>query len=123
MIQETIVKKSDRKIVERYTVGNYRVLVSTYWSSYSKSYVSTIREARLQFHGDFVTEISQLNVGFSAQGPDDDFNQEIQRVKADRYNFKQLETLQAQAVELAKATVEKLIAKGKTNSEIYKEVA
>ena len=125
-IQETTtINKEDRVIRTKYTTGAYRVTVSTRYYPTRKSYVSTVRESRLEFHGDYVTEISQLNIGFSAKSPDDDYNETIQVIPVSRYNFKEIQKYHAQAVEEANDSliVTELLIKGKTNSEIYGKAA
>ena len=120
IVETTTVNKEDRKITTKYTTGAYRVSVSTTYYASRKSYVSTVRESRLEFHGDYVTEISQLNIGFGEKSPEDDYNETIQAVKVERYNFKDIQKYHAQAVEEAAETkiVTQLLIKGKTNSEI-----
>lgn len=125
-IQETTtINKEDRVIRTKYTTGAYRVTVSTRYYPTRKSYVSTVRESRLEFHGDYVTEISQLNIGFSAKSPEDDYNETIQVIPVSRYNFKEIQKYHAQAVEEANDSliVTELLIKGKTNSEIYGKAA
>jgi len=75
----------------------------------------------LDHEGNWETEISHLNLGFSEQRPEDDYRKEIQRVKVERYNFKELEKYHAVAVLEANDSqiVANLLAKGKTNSELY----
>jgi hypothetical protein len=121
IVETTTVNKEDRKITTKYTTGAYRVSVSTTYYASRKSYVSTVRESRLEFHGDYVTEISQLNIGFGEKSPEDDYNETIQAVKVERYNFKEIQKYHAQAVEEAAETkiVTQLLIKGKTNSEIF----
>jgi len=125
IVETTTVNKEDRKITTKYTTGAYRVSVSTTYYASRKSYVSTVRESRLEFHGDYVTEISQLNIGFGEKRPEDDYNETIQAVKVERYNFKDIQKYHAQAVEEAAETkiVTQLLIKGKTNSEIHGEAA
>lgn len=121
VVETTKVNKADRSISQQYTVGNYRVTVRTSYYGTAKAYFSRVTESRLEFHGDYTTEISQLNMGFSEQRPEDDYNQKIMTVKVDRYNFKDLEKYQALAVFQANdsLTITELLAKGQTNSEIY----
>jgi hypothetical protein len=121
IVETTTVNKEDRKITTKYTTGAYRVSVSTTYYASRKSYISTVRESRLEFHGDYVTEISQLNIGFGEKSPEDDYNETIQSVKVERYNFKDIQKYHAQAVEEAAETkiVTQLLIKGKTNSEIF----
>jgi len=121
IVETTTVNKEDRKITTKYTTGAYRVSVSTTYYASRKSYVSTVRESRLEFHGDYVTEISQLNIGFGEKGPEDDYNETIQAVKVERYNFKDIQKYHALAIEEATDSliVTELLIKGKTNSEIF----
>jgi len=125
IVETTTVNKEDRKITTKYTTGAYRVSVSTTYYASRKSYISTVRESRLEFHGDYVTEISQLNIGFGEKRPEDDYNETIQAVKVERYNFKDIQKYHAQAVEEAAETkiVTQLLIKGKTNSEIHGKAA
>jgi hypothetical protein len=125
IVETTTVNKEDRKITTKYTTGAYRVSVSTTYYASRKSYVSTVRESRLEFHGDYVTEISQLNIGFGEKRPEDDYNETIQAVKVERYNFKDIQKYHAQAVEETTESkiVTQLLIKGKTNSEIHGEAA
>lgn len=119
VVETTKVNKADRSISQQYTQGNYRVTVRTSYYGTTKAYFSRVTESLLEFHGDYTTEISQLNMGFGEQRPEDDYNQKIMTVKVDRYNFKDLEKYQALAVFEASPTVSELLRKGKTNSEIY----
>ena len=125
IVETTTVNKEDRKITTKYTTGAYRVSVSTTYYASRKSYVSTVRESRLEFHGDYVTEISQLNIGFGEKRPEDDYNETIQAVKVERYNFKDIQKYHAQAIEETTESkiVTQLLIKGKTNSEIHGEAA
>ncbi len=125
IVETTTVNKEDRKITTKYTTGAYRVSVRTSYYASSKSYVSTVTESRLEFHDKYVMEISHLNIGFSAKSPEDDYNETIQTVKVERYNFKDIQKYHAQAVEEAAETkiVTQLLIKGKTNSEIHGEAA
>ena len=125
IVETTTVNKEDRKITTKYTTGTYLVSVSTTYYASRKSYVSTVRESRLEFHGQYVTEISQLNIGFGEKRPEDDYNETIQAVKVERYNFKDIQKYHAQAIEEAAETkiVTQLLIKGKTNSEIHGEAA
>lgn len=113
--------KENRAIYTKYTAGEYRVTVSTRYYGTSKTYVSSVREARIEYRGDYSLEISQFNIGFGEQRPQDDYNEQILRVKADRYSAKTLEVAQANAVDLSETTVQELLKKGKTNSELYGE--
>ena len=129
VVETTKVNKADRSISQQYTVGNYRVTVRTSYYGTTKAYFSRVTESRLEFHGDYTTEISQLNMGFGEQRPEDDYNQKIMTVKTDRYSFKNLEKYHALAVYAASVSaldefskflsVPELLSKGKTNSEIY----
>jgi hypothetical protein len=121
-IEETTkINKVDRSISTKYTDGNYRVTVRTSYFGNSKTYASSVTESRVEFNGNWETEISHLNLGFSEQRPEDDFRKDLQRVKAERYNFKELEKYHAVAVFEANDSqiVANLLAKGKTNSELY----
>lgn len=115
------VNKVERYISTKYTAGNYRVTVRTSFFNNSKTYVSSVTESRVEFNGNWETEISHLNLGFSEQRPEDDYRKEIQRVKVERYNFKELEKYHAVAVFEANDSqiVANLLTKGKTNSELY----
>ena len=121
IVETTKVNKVERYIHTKYTAGNYRVSIRTSFFSNSKSYVSYVIESRVEFNGNWETEISKLNLGFSEQRPEDDFRKDLQRVKAERYNFKELEKYHAVAVFEANDSqiVANLLAKGKTNSELY----
>jgi hypothetical protein len=125
IVETTTINKEDRTISTKYTTGAYRVSISTRWYPTRKSYISTVRESRLEFHGNYVTEISQLNIGFSEKRPEDDYNETIQAVKADRYNFKDIQKHHALAIEEATDSliVTELLIKGKTNSELYGQAA
>jgi hypothetical protein len=123
---ETIVKtvkvnKADRFIADQHTVGNYRVTIRTSYYQKAKCYITRVKESRLEFHDNWVTEISQLNIGLSEQRPEDDYNEKIQTVKVNRYNFQDLQKYHALAVAEADDSliVTELLLKGKTNSEIY----
>lgn len=125
IVETTTINKEDRTISTKYTTGAYRVTVQTRYYPTRKSYISTVRESRLEFHGDYVTEISQLNIGFSEKRPEDDYNETIQAIKVDRYNFKEIQKYHALAIEEATDSliVTELLIKGKTNSEIYGKAA
>ena len=125
IVETTTVNKQDRKITTKYTNGAYRVSVSTTYYSSSKSYVSVVRESRLEFKGNYVMEISHLNIGLAPKSAGDDYYETIQAVKVERYNFKDIQKYHAQAIEEAAETkiVTQLLIKGKTNSEIYGEAA
>ena len=121
-IEETTkINKVDRSISTKYTDGNYRVTVRTSYFGNSKTYASSVTESRVEFNGNWETEISHLNLGFSEQRPEDDYRKDLQRVKVERYNFKELEKYHAVAVFEANDSqiVANLLAKGKTNSELY----
>jgi hypothetical protein len=121
-IEETTkINKVDRSISTKYTDGNYRVTVRTSYFGNSKTYASSVTESRVEFSGNWETEISHLNLGFSEQRPEDDYRKDLQRVKVERYNFKELEKYHAVAVFEANDSqiVANLLAKGKTNSELY----
>ncbi len=119
--ETTKVNKVERSISTKYTVGNYRVTVRTSFFKHRKTYFSSITESRLEFNGHWETEISQLNLGFSEQRPEDDYHKVLQRINVERYNFKELEKYHAVAVFEANDSqiVANLLAKGKTNSELY----
>ena len=121
IVETTKINKVERSISTKYTNGNYRVTVRTSYFGNSKTYASSITESRVEFNGNWETEISHLNLGFSEQRPEDDYRKEIQRVKVERYNFKELEKYHAVAVLEANDSqiVANLLAKGKTNSELY----
>ena len=121
IVETTKINKVERSISTKYTAGNYRVTVRTSFFGNSKTYASSITESRVEFNGNWETEISHLNLGFSEQRPEDDFRKDLQRVKAERYNFKELEKYHAVAVFEANDSqiVANLLAKGKTNSELY----
>ena len=121
IVETTKINKVERSISTKYTAGNYRVTVRTSFFGNSKTYASSITESRVEFNGNWETEISHLNLGFSEQRPEDDYRKDIQRVKAERYNFKELEKYHAVAVFEANDSqiVANLLAKGKTNSELY----
>jgi hypothetical protein len=125
IVETTTVNKEDRTISTKYTTGAYRVTVQTRYYPTRKSYISTVRESRLEFHGDYVTEISQLNIGFGEKRPEDDYNETIQAIKVERYNFKEIQKYHALAIEEATESliVTELLIKGKTNSEIYGKAA
>jgi hypothetical protein len=125
IVETTTVNKEDRKITTKYTNGAYRVSLSTTYYSSSKSYVSVVRESRLEFKGNYVMEISHLNIGLAPKSAGDDYYETIQAVKVERYNFKDIQKYHAQAVEEAAETkiVTQLLIKGKTNSEIHGEAA
>jgi hypothetical protein len=125
IVETTTINKEDRKITTKYTTGTYRVSVSTTYYASRKSYVSTVRESRLEFHGQYVTEISQLNIGFGEKRPEDDYNETIQAVKVERYNFKDIQKYHALAIEEATDSliVTQLLIKGKTNAEIHGKAA
>ena len=121
IVETKKVNKVERSISTKYTAGNYRVTVRTSFFGNSKTYSSSITESRVEIDGDWETEISHLNLGFSEQRPEDDYRKDIQRVKVERYNFKDLEKYHAVAVFEANDSqiVANLLAKGKTNSELY----
>lgn len=121
ILETTKINKVDRSISTKYTDGNYRVTVRTSFFGNSKTYASSVTESRVEFNGNWETEISHLNLGFSEQRPEDDYRKDIQRVKVERYNFKELEKYHAVAVFEANDSqiVANLLAKGKTNSELY----
>ena len=121
IVETTKINKVDRSISTKYTDGNYRVTVRTSYFGNSKTYASSVTESRVEFSGNWETEISHLNLGFSEQRPEDDYRKDLQRVKAERYNFKELEKYHAVAVFEANDSqiVANLLAKGKTNSELY----
>ena len=121
IVETTKINKVERSISTKYTAGNYRVTVRTSFFGNSKTYASSITESRVEFNGNWETEISHLNLGFSEQRPEDDYRKDIQRVKAERYNFKELEKYHAVAVFEANDSqiVANLLAKGKTNSELH----
>ena len=121
IVETKKVNKVERSISTKYTAGNYRVTVRTSFFGNSKTYASSITESRVEFNGNWETEISHLNLGFSEQRPEDDYRKDIQRVKVERYNFKELEKYHAVAVFEANDSqiVANLLAKGKTNSELY----
>lgn len=121
IVETTKINKVERSISTKYTAGNYRVTVRTSFFGNSKTYASSITESRVEFNGNWETEISHLNLGFSEQRPEDDFRKDLQRVKAERYNFKELEKYHAVAVFEANDSqiVANLLAKGKTNSELH----
>jgi hypothetical protein len=121
IVETTKINKVDRSISTKYTDGNYRVTVRTSYFGNSKTYASSVTESRVEFSGNWETEISHLNLGFSEQRPEDDYRKDLQRVKVERYNFKELEKYHAVAVFEANDSqiVANLLAKGKTNSELY----
>ena len=121
IVETKKVNKVERSISTKYTAGNYRVTVRTSFFGNSKTYASSITESRVEFNGNWETEISHLNLGFSEQRPEDDYRKDIQRVKVERYNFKDLEKYHAVAVFEANDSqiVANLLAKGKTNSELH----
>jgi len=121
VVETTKVNKADRTISKQYTDGNYRVTVRTSYYGTTKAYISRVTESRLEFHGDYTTEISQLNLGYSDKRPEDDYSEKIQTVKVERYNFKDLEKYHTLAVFEANDSliVTDLLLKGKTNYEIY----
>jgi hypothetical protein len=121
IVETTKINKVDRSISTKYTDGNYRVTVRTSYFGNSKTYASSVTESRVEFNGNWETEISHLNLGFSEQRPEDDYRKDLQRVKVERYNFKELEKYHAVAVFEANDSqiVANLLAKGKTNSELY----
>lgn len=121
IVETTKINKVDRSISTKYTDGNYRVTVRTSYFGNSKTYASSVTESRVEFNGNWETEISHLNLGFSEQRPEDDYRKDLQRVKVERYNFKDLEKYHAVAVFEANDSqiVANLLAKGKTNSELY----
>ena len=121
IVETTKINKVDRSISTKYTDGNYRVTVRTSYFGNSKTYASSVTESRVEFSGNWETEISHLNLGFSEQRPEDDYRKDLQRVKVERYNFKDLEKYHAVAVFEANDSqiVANLLAKGKTNSELY----
>jgi hypothetical protein len=121
IVETTKTDKADRSISHNYTAGNYRVTVRTSYYASTKSYYSSVVESRLEFHGDYTTAISNLNIGLSPQLPEHDFYKAIQTVKVARYNFKDLEKYHALAVYEANdsLTIAELFLKGQTNSEIY----
>ena len=121
IVETKKVNKVERSISTKYTAGNYRVTVRTSFFGNSKTYASSITESRVEFNGNWETEISHLNLGFSEQRPEDDYRKDIQRVKVERYNFKELEKYHAVAVFEANDSqiVANLLAKGKTNSELH----
>ena len=125
IIETTTVNKEDRKITTKYTVGAYRVSVTTDYYASRKSYISTVRESRIEFRGNYTIEISQFNIGFGEKRPEDDYNETIQAVKVERYNFKDIQKYHAQAIEEAteRKIVTQLLIKGKTNAEIHGEAA
>ena len=114
-----VVNKVDRAISTKYTIGTYRVTVRTRYFTSSKRYISVVQESRLEISPEWTTEISQLNIGFSEQGPGDDFYKTIQQVPATRYNAAVLADSHDKALAFAQDIVAELIAKGKTKSEIY----
>ena len=121
IVETTKINKVDRSISTKYTDGNYRVTVRTSYFGNSKTYASSVTESRVEFSGNWETEISHFNLGFSEQRPEDDYRKDLQRVKVERYNFKELEKYHAVAVFEANDSqiVANLLAKGKTNSELY----
>ena len=121
IVETTKINKVDRSISTKYTDGNYRVTVRTSYFGNSKTYASSVTESRVEFSGNWETEISHLNLGFSEQRPEDDYRKDLQRVKDERYNLKELEKYHAVAVFEANDSqiVANLLAKGKTNSELY----
>ena len=121
IVETTKINKVDRSISTKYTDGNYRVTVRTSYFGNSKTYASSVTESRVEFNGNWETEISHLNLGFSEQRPEDYYRKDLQRVKVERYNFKELEKYHAVAVFEANDSqiVANLLAKGKTNSELY----
>jgi hypothetical protein len=121
IVETTKINKVDRSISTKYTDGNYRVTVRTSYFGNSKTYASSVTESRVEFSGNWETEISHLNLGFSEQRPEDDYRKDLQRVKVERYNFKELEKYHAVAVFEANDSqiVANLLVKGKTNSELY----
>lgn len=133
MEKQRVINKKDRSIKEKFTVGNYRVILSTSYSNITKTYTSSLKEARLDYRDNgFYFEVSQLHLGFASQREGDDFYRIICRVsnklltelgQSDRYSFKQLEKCHEGALLLAEDDIQNLLKKGKTNSEIYGEVA
>lgn len=105
-----VVNKQERSITNRYTQGDYIVKVETYFTKHSKAYIAIVSEAKS--NGFF--EITQ----YEPFGGGGDFRAKILTQKTDRYNFKTLEALHAQAVEEASYAVGELLRKGKTNTEI-----
>lgn len=124
IVKTVKVNKAERYIADQHTVGNYRVTIRTSYSQNTKCYITRVTESRLEFRDTYVVEISQLNIGFSEQRPEDDFNKEIARVKTNRYSFQDLQKYHALGVAEAdnSLTVTELLLKGKTNSEIYGKV-
>lgn len=119
--EATKVDKAERRIENTYTIGTYRVRVTTRFYKPSKTYFSTVSECRLEFHGNYTMEIATYDLSFSARLDTGDFRKEIARVPADRYNFGLLEQLQSEAVAMANRTVQELLAKGATNEELAKK--
>lgn len=105
-----VVNKQERRITNAYTQGTYRVSVETYFTSHSKAYFAIVSEAKI--------EGAMVITQYELFGGGGDFREKILTQKTDRYNFKTLETLHAQAVELASGTIGNLLIKGKTNTEI-----
>ena len=114
-----VVNKADRTISTKYTQGTYRVTVRTRYSTGAKQYISVIQESRLEISPEWTTEISQLNLGFGEQRPEDDFYKQIQRIPTTRYNAAVLADSHDKALAIAQDIVQELLIKGKTNSEIY----
>jgi hypothetical protein len=116
------VEKTERRITNRYTQGDYRVKVTTTFYGTRKSYISRVSECKIQTtdNPNIVFEVATLNIGFSGMG-NGDYSERILEEKTTRYNFKTLEQVHAQAVELASGTVGTLLQKGKTNTQIEED--
>lgn len=114
-----VVNKAERTISTKYTQGTYRVTVRSRYSKGSKRYISVVQESRLEISPEWTTEISQLNLGFGTQRPEDDFYRIIWDEPAARYNAAVLDDTHSKAVAYAQDIVQQLLEKGKTNSELH----
>jgi hypothetical protein len=110
---EVRVNKQERTITNSYTQGTYQVNVETYFTKYSKAYIAIVSEAKI--------EGAMVIIRYKLYGGGGDYREKILTQKTDRYNFKTLEQVHAQAVELASGTVGTLLQKGKTNTQIEED--
>jgi hypothetical protein len=92
-----------RKIVETYTIGNYRVKLYTYHDKVKKSYWSIISECQIE-------ESGTSKIYFERHRIHEDLNQLAGRIDVSRYNWSNMERAHCMAAQTVQDQVMRLLA-------------
>lgn len=98
--KESVKSDSSRKITDSYTIGDYRVKVSTWHDKNRKAYITSVSECQVQQRDGYSMEFHAVFA---------DYYKTINATRVSRYSLKSLEVFHQSTAEEVAVIVAKLI--------------